>query len=424
MKNQAQHGVLVVGHGSRRSAANDDVRAAAKSIGERGGFELVEPAFLEIEHPNIREGFTRLVERGARDITVHPYFLSPGRHTRGDIPVEVAEAGSRHPEIVYRITEPLSAHSLVIEASVERIRESLDCTEDVSWFGDHGYRAVNVETGKIRALAMSNLAAPALPGTVYLVGAGPGDPGLLTVRAVALLESCDTVVYDYLVNPAVLSFVRPSADRIYVGKVGGGRHTPQRQINHLLVQHVRAGKRVVRLKGGDPFLFGRGGEEAEALVDAGIPFEVIPGISSALAVPAYAGIPLTHRGMSSSVTVITGARGGDGGFEPGALAHRSTADTVVVLMGVAHLREIAEDLVKSGRAPETPAAVIRWGTYDGQETVTGTLGTIADEARISGMRAPAVIIIGEVVRLRERLNWFEEKLVEEERLQTVLAVAC
>lgn len=418
MNNQVQHGVLVVGHGSRRAEANQDVRQAATRIAERGGFELVEPAFLEIEHPNIEEAFTRLVQRGARDITVHPYFLSPGRHTRGDIPVEISEAAHRHPGVRYRITEPLSAHSLVIEASVERIFESIDREDDVR---PRGCRVGNRAAGTTPALP-----EPALPGTVYLVGAGPGDPGLLTVKALALLQSCDTVVYDYLVNPAVLGHVRSSADRVYVGKVGGGRHTPQRQINQLLIQYARAGKRVVRLKGGDPFLFGRGGEEAEALVAAGVSFEAVPGISAALAVPAYAGIPLTHRGMSSSVAVITGARGGDGAFEPGAFAHLATADTVVVLMGVVHLREIANDLVNSGRALETPAAVIRWGTYHGQETVTGTLATIADDAERVGMRAPAVIIIGEVVRLRESLNWFEQNvgIVNEEELEATLAVAC
>jgi uroporphyrin-III C-methyltransferase len=409
MKDEVQRGVLVVGHGSRRAEANEDVREAALRIGEHGGFKLVEPAFLEIEHPNVREGLERLVQRGARDVTVHPYFLSPGRHTRGDIPMEVSEAASHHPGITYRITEPLSAHPLVIEASVERIYESIETHDNAPG-----------------ALHLSQVRYRAERGTVYLVGAGPGDPGLLTVKALGLLESCDTVVYDYLVNPEVLIHVRASANRIYVGKVGGGRHTPQRQINHLLIQHARAGKRVVRLKGGDPFLFGRGGEEAESLVEAGIPFEVVPGISSALAVPAYAGIPLTHRGMSSSVAVITGARGGDGKFESGAFAHLVSAETLVVLMGVANLREIANELIASGRLAETPTAVIRWGTYNGQQTVTGTLATIAVETERAGMRPPAVIIVGEVVRLRGRLKWFEESLegVNAEELEAALAVAC
>jgi sirohydrochlorin ferrochelatase len=267
MRNETRSGVLVVGHGSRRAEANRDVRDAARKIGERGGFPLIEAAFLEIEDPNIAEGFKRLVQRGARKVMVHPYFLSPGRHTRGDLPREVREAAQCFPGVSYCITEPLSAHRLVIAASVERIR-------------------------KVRA---DFEAGGATPGAVYLVGAGPGDPNLLTLRACDLLASCDLVIYDYLVNPDILEFASPEAERVYVGKVGGGRHTSQQEINDLLIKRAHEGKQVVRLKGGDPFLFGRGGEEAEALYEAGIHFEVVPGVSSALAVPAYAGIPLTHR---------------------------------------------------------------------------------------------------------------------------------
>ena len=243
-------------------------------------------------------------------------------------------------------------------------------------------------------------------GTVYLVGAGPGDPGLLTVKARDLLDSCDVIVYDYLVNPDLLVNIPANVERIYVGKVGGGRQTPQDQINCLLINHAQSGKRVVRLKGGDPFLFGRGAEEAEALRSTGVPFEVVPGISSALAVPAYAGIPLTHRDLSSSVAVLTGSRAGDGALTRSLEAHSAT-DTIVILMGVMHLREIADDLVASGRSADTPCAVIRWGTYETQQTVTGTLSTIAADAAGFGMRPPAVIVVGEVVKLRERLKWFE-----------------
>ncbi len=401
---EINRGVLVVGHGSRRHEANEDVREASRRIGERGHFDLIEAAFLEIEHPNIREGFASLVERGASEITVHPYFLSPGRHTRGDIPIEVREAASHHSGVSYRITEPLSAHPLVIEASVQRIFESIH----------HESNEKKAEHYRARL------------GTVYLVGAGPGDPGLLTVKARDLLESCDVVIYDYLVNPEMLSNVRAGAEHIYVGKVGGGRQTPQDEINRLLVRHARKGRLVVRLKGGDPFLFGRGAEEAEALRDAGVAFEVVPGISSALAVPAYAGIPLTKRGLSSSVAVITGARGGDGAPENNALANLASVDTIVVLMGAAHLRQIAKDLTTAGRSAQTPAAVIRWGTYEGQQTVTGTLETIAVEAERVGMKAPAVIIVGEVVRLRERLNWFEQSIenIKDEELESVFAMAC
>ena len=406
MRDEVRGGVLVIGHGSRRQEANEDVRQAARRIAERGTFDLVEAAFLEIEHPNISEGFAQLVQRGAREITVHPYFLSPGRHTRGDIPLEVHEAAGRHVGINYRITEPLSAHPRVIEASVERILETID--------------GVTYDKPPSGARYKSERA------TVYLVGAGPGDPGLLTVKARDLLASCDVVIYDYLVNPEVLCDIPAATERIYVGKVGGGRQTSQYQINRLLIEHARAGERVVRLKGGDPFLFGRGGEEAEALAAAGIRFEVVPGISSALAVPAYAGIPLTHRGLSTSVAVLTGSRRGDGAYPPAAFANLALEDTVVVLMGVTHLREITNDLITSGRSPEIPAAVIRWGTYEAQQTVSGTLRTIADEAERASMRAPAVIIVGEVVRLREHLKWFEQSLVgiTEEESEAAFALAC
>ncbi|HEX8771994.1 MAG TPA: uroporphyrinogen-III C-methyltransferase [Pyrinomonadaceae bacterium] len=402
MREGVRSGVLVVGHGSRREEANRDVREVARRIGVRGGYPLIEAAFLEIAHLTISEGFARLIEQGTEHITVHPYFLSPGRHTRGDIPVEVERAASLHPGITYQITEPLTAHDLVIEAAIERIRE----TEGVE-----------------RSRAASRTCAR--PGTIYLVGAGPGDPGLLTIKARDLLATCDVVIYDNLVNPELLCHVRPEAERIYVGKVGGGRQTPQEEINRLLLEHGQAGKRVVRLKGGDPFLFGRGGEEAEALSGAGLLFEVVPGISSALSVPAYAGIPLTHRGLSSSVAIVTGARQRDGAHTFEALANLASADTLVVLMGVAHLREIAGDLIRAGRAAETPAAVVRWGTYEGQQSVTATLATIADEAERGGMRAPAVIIVGEVVRLRERLKWFEGSLASagEVELETLFSAA-
>ncbi len=402
MRDEVKRGVLVVGHGSHRREANDDVREAARRIAERGRFPLVEAAFLEIEHPNISKAFARLVEQGADEIIVHPYFLSPGRHTRGDIPIEVREAASHHPGVNYRITEPLSAHPLVIEASVERLLETIarDTAEKAS-------NAANYQAQR---------------GTVYLVGAGPGDPGLLTIKARDLLESCDVVIYDYLVNPEILCHVPFQAERVYVGKVGGGRQTPQDQINYLLTKHAQTGARVVRLKGGDPFLFGRGGEEAEALRSAGIRFEVVPGISSALAVPAYAGMPLTHRDLSSSVAVVTGSRVRE--ITATSISANLSADTIVILMGVTHLREIAVDLIAAGRSIETPAAVIRWGTYEGQLTVTGTLGTIAADALNAGMRPPAVIVVGEVVKLRERLKWFEQTSegFDEKELETALAL--
>lgn len=378
MQHEIKRGILVVGHGSRRREANDDVREAARRIGVSGNFPLIEAAFLELEEPSIAQGFARLVESGANDITIHPYFLSPGRHTRGDIPVEVREAAQHYPHVACRLTEPLAAHRFVIEASIERIRESL------------------------REDTINNTQQ----GIVYLVGAGPGDPDLLTLKARDLLASCDAVVYDYLVNPEILRHAPPQAERIYVGKVGGGRQTPQEEINELLVAQAQSGRRVVRLKGGDPFIFGRGAEEAQALQEAGIAFEVVPGISSAIAVPAYAGIPLTHRTLSASVAIMTGTRAGVDEKFTASLAQLSSAETLVILMGISNLREITEQLLNH-RSPETPIAVIRWGTYEGQETVTGTLNNINEAVEAAGMRAPAVIVIGETVRLREKLAWFE-----------------
>jgi uroporphyrin-III C-methyltransferase len=395
MKVHAKSGVLVVGHGSRRAEANDDVRDAARKIGEGGRFPLIEAAFLEIEHPNIAEGFKRLVERGACNVTVHPYFLSPGRHTRGDLPREVCEVAEYFPGVSYQITQPLSAHPLVIEASIDRIRETTELT--------------------------SEAASAAKRGTVYLVGAGPGDPGLLTLRARGLLASCDLILYDYLVDPEILECASARAERIYVGKISGHQQKPQAEINRLLIEHACKGRRVVRLKGGDPFLFGRGGEEAEALYDARVPFEIIPGVSSALAVPAYAGIPLTHRDVSSSVAFLTGTSSADLDKVSSAIADLSRADTIVILMGVSNLRPIVDDLIACGRDPQTPAAVIRWGTYETQETVTGTLETIVDEAQACGLRPPGIIIIGEVVRLRDRLKWFEKGLVKSEEGHAVFS---
>lgn len=243
-------------------------------------------------------------------------------------------------------------------------------------------------------------------GKVYLVGAGPGDPGLMTVRGLELLRRAEVVVYDRLVNPVLLEEAPSAALRLFVGK-GNGFHTlPQEQINGILIAQARRGSRVVRLKGGDPFVFGRGGEEAEALLAAGVSFEVVPGVSSAVAVPAYAGIPLTHRKLSSSFAVITGHEACKA--EPSVDWERlSTAvDTLVVLMGLKNFPLIVGKLLAHGRAPETPVALIRWGTTEEQQTVVGTLADIIDKAAV--LQPPVVVVIGEVVALRDRLHWFDE----------------
>jgi uroporphyrinogen III methyltransferase/synthase len=246
-------------------------------------------------------------------------------------------------------------------------------------------------------------------GKVYLVGAGPGDPGLLTLRGKEVLSQAQVVIYDYLANPELLEFAPADAERIYVGKKGGDHTVGQEGINRLLVEKGRAHV-VVRLKGGDPFVFGRGGEEAEDLVAAGIPFEMVPGVTAAVAVPAYAGIPLSHRDYTASIGFVTGHERDD--KESSNLAWDKLATgvgTLVLFMGVKNLPEISQNLIAHGRSPETPVAVIRWGTTAQQQTVVGTLETIAENVARAGLKPPAIIVVGEVVRLRERLNWFEGK---------------
>jgi uroporphyrinogen III methyltransferase/synthase len=245
-------------------------------------------------------------------------------------------------------------------------------------------------------------------GFVSLIGAGPGDPGLLTLRGAEALGAADVVVYDYLANPTLLAHARPEAEQIYVGKKAGSHTLSQEEINALLVERALAGQRVARLKGGDPFVFGRGGEEALALADAGVPFETVPGVTSAVAAPAYAGIPVTHRGLASSFAVITGHE--DPAKEESALDWSRLAtgvDTLVFLMGVGNLPAIVKQLMAHGRPPETPVALVRWGTMPDQQTVSGTLADIAAKVQATGLRPPAVTVVGQVAALREQLRWFE-----------------
>jgi len=297
-------------------------------------------------------------------------------------------------------------------------------------------------------------------GRVYLVGAGPGDPGLLTIKGLECIRRADVIVYDRLVHPAILAHARPDAELICAGKAKNCHTMKQDEINRLLVDKAGEGKTIVRLKGGDPFVFGRGGEEAEVLAEAGIEFEVVPGVTSAIAVPAYAGIPVTHRDFASTLGIITGhekaiegatGRGGDGEIrrvgdgatgrggdaetgrrgdgpivpsplagegqgEGGTLRSRihwdkiaTGLDTIVFLMGVENLPNIVAELVKHGRDPSTPIALVRWGTRAEQETLVGTLADIVEKVESAGFTSPAVIVVGEVVNLREKLRWFDNR---------------
>ena len=246
---------------------------------------------------------------------------------------------------------------------------------------------------------------------IYLVGSGPGDPGLFTVKGAECLGKADAVVYDRLAPEALLAHARPGAELIYVGKKPGEPTMPQEEINALLVELGRAGKTVVRLKGGDPYVFGRGGEEALELERAGLPFEVVPGVTSGIAAPAYAGIPVTQRGVSTSVAFVTGHEDPAKG-EPDVDWKRlaNGAETLVLYMGVGRLEEITDELIAGGRDPDTPVACVRWGTLPEQRTVTGTLENIAQRAEEANLKPPAVTVVGDVVALREDgLAWFEKK---------------
>ena len=245
---------------------------------------------------------------------------------------------------------------------------------------------------------------------VYLVGAGPGDPGLITVKGKECIQTADVIIYDYLASPALLRHAPPNTEMIYVGKKGGDHTLSQDGINALIVEKSKEGLTVCRLKGGDPFIFGRGGEEAEVLVSKGIPFEVVPGVTSAVAAAAYAGIPLTHRKLTATLAFVTGHE--DPHKAESSIDWESLArgiGTLVFFMGVKNLPDITQKLIANGKSPDTPVALIRWGTTPGQKTVTGNLDNISERVKEAGLKAPAIIVVGQVVDLRKTLKWFETR---------------
>jgi uroporphyrinogen III methyltransferase/synthase len=238
---------------------------------------------------------------------------------------------------------------------------------------------------------------------VYLVGAGPGDPGLITVKGRKILEQADSILYDHLAPERLLDYAPAQAERVYVGKKRSAHEFTQEEISAMLIERARRGWKVVRLKGGDPFIFGRGGEEVEALAAAGIPFEIVPGVTTPLGVAAYTGVPLTHREHTSAVTFVTGHN-----VEAIDWNRVGASETIVLFMGLVHFAEIARELVRHGRAPETPAMAVRWATRPDQRTIAGTLADLPQKMEAAGLKPPVTIVIGEVVALRDRFNWFEK----------------
>jgi uroporphyrin-III C-methyltransferase len=249
-------------------------------------------------------------------------------------------------------------------------------------------------------------------GKVYLVGAGPGDPKLLTVKAVEAIKAADVLIYDRLgVSDEILNMAPAQAERVFVGKRTGFHEIPQEQITNLIIQKAKMGGVVVRLKGGDPFIFGRGGEEVEALSAEGISFEVIPGISSSVAAPMYAGIPLTHRDYAASVAIITGHRAGDAEKPVDWVKIANAVDTMVILMGVESLEGIVDKMLTGKVSPDKPVAMVESGTLPQQRTIIATLGTIIDKSRKNNFKPPAIILIGEVAELGRKLAWFKQPLL-------------
>nr|WP_106780531.1 uroporphyrinogen-III C-methyltransferase [Lysinibacillus timonensis] len=254
-------------------------------------------------------------------------------------------------------------------------------------------------------------------GKVYIVGAGPGSVDLITVKGLKCIQQADVILYDRLINKELLEYAKPNAELIFVGKLPKLHGVIQDRIHRLLVQHASNGKVVTRLKGGDPFVFGRGAEEAELLAEAGIPFEIVPGITSGIAAAAYAGIPVTHRDFGSSFAIVTGhmREGKDHSFQWKGLAE--SVDTLAIYMGVGNLPYITNELMKYNRHPQTPVALIHWGTTEQQKTVTGTLETIVEIARKEDIQNPSMIIVGEVVKMRDKISWFEQS---QQRLQEII----
>jgi uroporphyrinogen III methyltransferase/synthase len=246
-------------------------------------------------------------------------------------------------------------------------------------------------------------------GKVFLVGAGPGDPGLFTLKGLRILKKADIVIYDRLVHDQIVKLIPKKVRKVCLGKAFGQADEIQRKISELMVSEAKAGRNVVRLKGGDPFVFGRGGEEAQYLKRFDVKFEVVPGVTSAFAAPAYAGIPVSHRDFSSSVVLVTGTEGGGGISKVDWGKVGTSIDTVVVLMGIRQLNHIVSSMLDSGRSQKTDVAIIEWGTTEKQRTIYGILGNIVEKARKSRLESPAVIVIGDVVKLREELQWFREK---------------
>jgi uroporphyrin-III C-methyltransferase/precorrin-2 dehydrogenase/sirohydrochlorin ferrochelatase len=436
--------------GAAVAVISKDYTEGLEQLGRRGEVDLVrkayswgdlEDAFLAIaatDDPGVNaeiyeEAEERQVLLNAVDDNEHCHFAVPSIIRRGDFILAIS-TGGKAPALAKRLRRKLSKQfgrefgALVDSLGQVREETIRERTVDFETWAQRWQEALDhdlldlIRDGRVeeaQELVRRTLKgdgfpqpSPPTPARVYIVGAGPGDPGLITLRGKELLDSADVVVYDRLVHPGLVE----GKEAIFVGKEPGRHYVPQDEINSLLIRLAHQRRRVVRLKGGDPFVFGRGSEEAEALAEAGIPFEVVPAPTSAIAALAYAGIPVTDRRFASSVAFVTGhcARG-DIDWKRLATA----VDTVVVLMGLSGLAEITRKLIEGGRDPATPAAIVEDGTLPSQRVITAELSELATTAAKAGVKSPGVVVVGEVVRLRERIAWFEDRDVQTRVRETV-----
>lgn len=411
-----------------------DVTPALRAVGEVGSIEIAEREYVAgdlagaavviaatndaaVNKAVYDEATAAGIPVNVVDDMEHCTFIAPSIIRRGDLMIAIS-TGGRGPALAVRLREKLERE--IGEEYGQRLRLLGELRDEVLVPGDQDerrdrwYRVVDsIEVTELicagrydealskgRALLTSD--PETLVGIVTLVGAGPGDAGLITVRGLLALRSADVIVYDRLVSPELLAFAREDAERIYAGKDSRGNGMPQNEVNATLIRLAGEGKRVVRLKGGDPFVFGRGGEEVEALAEAGVAYEVVPGVTSAIAGPAAAGIPVTHRDAAASFAVVTAQGAVDGAGSRIDWEALARIDTVIVMMGVARLEDVARSLIDAGRAPDTPVAVISDATLPTQQMVTATLEKIAAVVFEAGIQAPAITIVGDVIRFALR----------------------
>jgi uroporphyrin-III C-methyltransferase len=375
--------ILLFGHGARNAEYVEPFRRIRAAMLARDPQARVEIGFLELSQPSLEDAIASLAGQGALEIRIVPIFFAPGRHVLIDLPERTSALKVKYPQLRFEIADAVGTAQTVVDAMAEF--------------------ALDPERRDMPLFPLTS--EPPLPGHIYLVGTGPGDPNLLTLRAYRLIVAADVVLYDNLVGAEIMALLPDAALRVYVGKKRAQHALPQEEINAQLVKHAQQGRSVLRLKGGDPFIFGRGGEEIETLMRQGIPFEVVPGITAALGAAAYAGIPLTHRDHSQACIFVT-AHLKDGSSDLDWAALVRPHQTVVIYMGLLGLPEICRQLVAHGMPARTPAAAVEKATTRAQRVIVSSVAELPAAVARASLKGPSLTIVGGVVSLRDQLNWY------------------